>query len=78
MMTSSVKATSSAENGCPSCHVTSGRSLIVQMSPSFETPPFSTVGISVARLGMNFPWGSIFHRESKTVNSTHVSTPVFT
>ncbi len=50
--------TSSAVKGAPSCHLTPSRSLIVQVRPSAETPPFSTVGTSFASCGMKLPLGS--------------------
>src|SRR5437016_3820135 len=38
--------TSSAVKGVPSCHLTLLRSLMRQLSPSAEMPPFSMLGIS--------------------------------
>ena len=75
---SSVKITSAAVKGWPSCQVTPGRSLMVQVRPSALMPPFCWVGISVARLGRKLPFGSSCQSESNTVNSTAVSTPVLT
>src|SRR5258708_29445832 len=49
--------TSSAVKDAPSCHLTPLRSLIVQLSPSAEIPPFATVGISAASCGVKLPSG---------------------
>ena len=57
--------TSSAVKGVPSCHFTSERSFTRQCSPSADTPPFSTVGISAARSGTKLPSGSERHSVPK-------------
>ena len=76
MIVSQVNWTSRAVNGSPSCHLASSRSVNVQVSPSSEMPPFSTVGTSVARLGTNVPSGVIFIRLSNMSTSGRVSGPV--
>ena len=50
-----VNLTSSAVNGVPSDHMTPCLSLYVTLLPSLATPPFSTLGISAARIGMSVP-----------------------
>lgn len=57
VMLCSEKATSAEVNGVPSCHLTPGRSLMDQVSPSADKPPLATVGISSARRGSISPVG---------------------
>ena len=77
MIVSQVNCTSRELNGSPSCHLASSRRVNVQVNPSSEMPPFSLVGISAARLGVNVPSGVIFMRLSNMRTSGSVSGPVF-
>src|SRR5262245_59296394 len=52
---SQLKTTSSAVNGLPSCQSTLGLSRQVTVVPSFDTPPFCTLGTSRARTGVMLP-----------------------
>ena len=58
VMLCSENATSAEVNGVPSCHVTPGRSLIDQVSPSADRPPLATVGTSSASCGSISPLGA--------------------
>ena len=51
-------ATSAEVKGVPSCHLTPGRSLIDQVSPSSDKPPLATVGTSSAKRGSISPLGA--------------------
>ena len=51
MMKSAVHTKSCAVRGTPSLHVSPLRRWKVQVSPSEEIPPFSTLGTSVASSG---------------------------
>ena len=53
-----MKATSSAENGVPSDHTTSSRSVHVIDMRSCATPPLSSVGIPAASHGTMSPFSS--------------------
>ena len=78
MTVSKVNRTSFDVKGAPSCHVTSRRKRNVHTRPFSVMPPLATLGVSVARFGMNRPVLSIFQGASKTEYSTAVSTPVLT
>ena len=69
LMASTVNFTSADVCGVPSCHFTPGRSFQVTSIPpsgrSF-TPPFSSVGISLASTGMTFMCSSDVVRPSMT------------
>src|SRR6478609_1094255 len=54
LISSSENLTSSAVNDVPSCHFTALRSLIFQVRPSAESPPFSIVGTELA-IGIDEP-----------------------
>src|SRR5512137_776026 len=55
---SQVNTQSSAVKGCPSCQVTPFFSFQVTDLPSADSPPFSRVGISAARIGTRLPSAS--------------------
>jgi hypothetical protein len=59
-----VATTSSAVKGFPSCQATFFFSFQVTDRPSFDTPPFWSVGASAARTGRRLPSGSKLHRGS--------------
>ena len=61
---SQLKTMSSAVKGLPSCQATFFFSLQVTDVPSFEIPPFWSVGTSAARTGWRLPSGSNEQRGS--------------
>ena len=61
---SQVATMSSAVKGFPSCQATPFFSFQVTDVPSFEIPPFWSVGTSAARTGRRFPSGSNEHSGS--------------
>jgi len=64
---SQVKTTSLAVKGVPSDHNTSSRRVQVIEVKSAATPPLSTVGISVAKVGTRVPTGAKRASGSRTM-----------
>jgi len=74
LISSSEYLTSSAVKAVPSCHLTLLRSLIFQVRPSADRPPFSTLGISRARSGTKLPSASMYQSVEKSCHQTAWST----